>query len=176
MAVIPYCTQSDVEAIWSEWAVEVRLDDDEDGDADAGLIDDIIEMATTKMNKYLFRRYLPSVVAASAWAKWACAYIASYHLAIRRGNIPPAPIQAEYESYKQLLEEIESGKQSLPADDGLSPERFDNFPSVTNYHVDGRHRWAKVRRVDATSTGGPQTPPLKQHNVTGRFGIDGVFP
>lgn len=165
MSLTLYCSEADVEWVWSELGVLRRADDDDDEEAEAGYVSNAIEVATTKVNKYLLKRYTVAAIAASTWAKWATAYIAAYQLGIRRGNSVPQTLADEYERYIEDLKAIESGANSLPADDGLAAEQFDNSPSVTNYTVDGRYARAKIRRVPSTSTGGNQSPGLKQNNL-----------
>lgn len=168
MPLTTYCTEAEVKWIWSEVGVLRRADDDDDDTAEAGVVDKSIEVATTKVNKYLLKRYTVAILSASTWVKWATAYIAAYQLGIRRGNPVPKTLEDEYKSYLDELQAIQDGSQPLVADDGAAQEKHDSVPSVTNYTVDGRFSRAKIRRVPSTSTGGNQSPGLKQYNADDR--------
>ena len=83
MPLTVYCTQDNLEAIWSAFGVSVRADD---GDAHSSTtyVNSAIEKATTDVNLYLFQVYTPAVVAASTWVRWCTAMLACVALARRR--------------------------------------------------------------------------------------------
>lgn len=165
MAVVPYATRTELEHIWSEFGVDVRLDDDDDGVAQSGLVAAVLEEATVKVNYHLLARYSVATLAASAWVKWAAANIAACLLARRRGNPIPEAMQADCDEYLDALKEIKAGSTDLPADAGLASPEFDSMPSVSNLTVDGRYRRRKVRRVASTSTGSPPVGGPQQFNT-----------
>lgn len=168
MSITSYCTSTEVTQILSANGLLRRADDNEDGTEDTLVVAAFIEKASSIMNKYLFKRYTAAVIAASTWAKWCCASIASYLMATRHGNVSPQSLKDERDDYIQMLKDMEAGVESLPADDGVATEAYDNSMSVTNYTIDGRFHRSKVRRVPEISTGGPQLPGLEQHNAVSR--------
>ncbi len=165
MAVTAYCTTTQLTQLWSSFGMTVRLDDNEDGLADSGVADAMIEKATTTVNRYLLQRYTVAVCAASAWVKWATAFIAACDLARRRGNPVPEAMEEECQRYLDALQNILDGKENLITDDGVAPPELDNTPTVSNMTIDGRFRRAKVRRVETTSTGGSQSADRLQSNT-----------
>ncbi len=165
MAVTAYCTTTQLTQLWSQFGMNVRLDDNEDGLADSGVADAVIEKSTTTVNRYLLQRYTVAVCAASAWVKWCTAVIAACDLARRRGNPVPEALADEEQRYLEALANILAGKENLVTDDGVAPPALDNTPTVSNMMIDGRYRRAKVRRIPATSTGGTQSGGRLQNNV-----------
>ncbi|HVX15949.1 MAG TPA: hypothetical protein VHC22_32495 [Pirellulales bacterium] len=162
---ITYCSIAEVQAVWSVFGVAARLDDDLDGAPE--LNQQVpIEQACSLMNRFLFKRYSAATIAASTWAKWCAATLAAVVLARRRGNAVPDDLQKEADDYRDVLKEIRAGREDLIADDGPATPVSDELMAVSNLAIDGRWLRAKVRRVDSTSTGGPQNNNgLKQNNT-----------
>ncbi|MGE3410129.1 MAG: phage protein Gp36 family protein [Pirellulales bacterium] len=165
MAVTPYCTVDDLEAIWSVEGVSFRADDDDEHSSTA-MVNAAIEKATVDVNSYLFQQYTVAVLTQSAWVKWCTAIFACVELARRRGNAPPDSMLAEYNRYFEMLKLIASGGAGLPGDTGLAAPEHDNTPCVTNFRVDSRYR-ANVRRVTQTSTRTQQSPNRRGYDSVG---------
>lgn len=164
MAVTPYCTSTNVERVYSTFGVTSATDDDFDGDSDDDIVDDLIEKATSDVNRYLFPRgYTVAVCAASTWVKWCTAVLACNDICRHRGNPIPLPLAEEAQRYRDALQAILDGNADLTTDDGMAPPSLDNSPTVSNLTVDGRYPRAKIRRVPSTSTGGHQTAGRKEH-------------
>ncbi len=156
MDVQTYCTQSDIEAIWSAAAVARSVDDDQDGSLSAtelGYITQAIERAANKINSYLEMRYSLADLADNAWCRDANAAVAAHLLATRRGNRAPDDIQQLLSGYLADLDAIRDGRLKVPQIE----ESQDAAPTVTNFDTDLHARRSKVRRVEQTSTGSP--PP-----------------
>lgn len=169
MALTVYATQTQVEQIWSQYGVTVRIDDNADGDVvDSGetaTMTAFLGKATTDVNIYLLQRYTVAVCAASTWVSWVTAVFAAVELARRRGEPVPPALQAEYERLLALLEKIAAGLMDLVGDEGLVNPQFDVGATVSNLTVDGRHRRAKIRRIPSTSTTAQQDGTRKQHDA-----------
>lgn len=160
---VTYCSVAEVEAIYSIFGVNVRLDDDQDGYGEVN-IGAIVEQASSLMNRFLLKRYAPAVIATSTWAKWCCATFAAMLLARRRGNEVPESIQADLQDYRETLKAIGEGQEDLMADDGPAAPVYDGTPAVSNLTIDGRFTRQKIRRVPTTSTGGPQNANGRMQN------------
>lgn len=138
--------------IWSEFGMSSRFDGNLDGEKDAHADNQCIEEATVRVNQFLLTRYAVSVLAASAFVKWATAYTACRILGRRFGLSLPDGLSIECDWYIEQLTAIRDGQANLLADSGLATPRHDFRPAVTNHTIDGRYRRSKVRRVEATST------------------------
>jgi len=162
MAVQTYCTQTDVEAIWSAAAVLRSVDDDQDGSASAleqTCVTGAIERAANKMNATLETRYTLSELAGNAWCRDANAAMAAYELATRRGNPAPEQIAQHRDNYLADLEEIRAGRLKVPQ----VSESCETIPTVTNFDTELRASRTKVRRVGQTSTGSSPPGGRKSH-------------
>ena len=152
MSVTPYCTQFELDRIWSEFGVMARTDGNRDGESDAHGVTAVIEEATAKVNSFLLHRYSVATCAASAWVRWATAHIAACILARRFGLPAPEGIVADCDEYLDTLKAIKNGQEQLIADDGLATPLHDSRPAVANFTVDGRFNRSKVRTVRAISS------------------------
>lgn len=158
MALITYCSITDVDAILSSVGEIARLDDDDSGVADAANVTAVIEQATEEVNLYLCRRYEAATLATSAWVKYCTAVVAAWLASRRRGNPPPEILDEEYKRYLEQLKQIQNGQLDVPY---VNPQ-FDMTPATANYTVDSRFDRAKIRKIAATSTGGAQANGRKQ--------------
>ena len=158
-----YCSQTEINAIWSAFGVNARLDDDLDGVADQDIAA-VIEQASSRMNRFLLRRYSAATISAATWAKWCCAVFAAAILARRRGNDIPQSLVDEVQEYNETLKAIGQGTEDLMADDGPANPISDETPAYSNLTIDGRFTRSKVRRVPSSSSGGPQQNNGRQQN------------
>lgn len=156
--MVVYCTESDIDSILSTDGVDARIDDLGDGSTNSTNIAAAIEQASEKVNFYLSRRYVTAYLTQSAWVKWATATIAAWIIARRRGNPVMGSLEEDYTKYVEQLEQINRGEYDVP---NVAP-RFDVTPAVSNYTVDGRFDRTKIRKIQPTSTGGPQQPGRKE--------------
>jgi phage gp36-like protein len=151
---LTYSTRADVETIASPTAVIRWVDDDADGTLSAsevGYIDRAIERAANRMNASLEMRYRLADLEGNTWCRDANSLLAAYLLATRRGNPAPDHLQEQYELLLADLQEIRDGRLVVPQ----AGESVETIPTVSNFTVDPARAQAKVRRVEATSTGSP---------------------
>lgn len=164
-----YATETDLDNILSPFGVQVRTDDTDSGSTDESIISAVLTQASSDINFYLFQRYPLSTLAPGGtplvWVEMACSFIAAKYLCMRRGNPVPEQVEEKYQQVIEALRDIEAGKRQLPADSGLANPQFDDTPAISNYTYSEWYMRTKVRRVPATSTGGPQTPNRKQYNA-----------
>lgn len=176
MAVTPYCSNTEVAQIWSQYGVDARIDDNDDDDVldapEVGTGDAMIERATVDINIYLLQRYSVAVCAASSWVKWVAALFACVYLAERRGNSVPKAMQTDYERYLEMLKAIAAGEMALIADDGPAAPAFDSTPIVSNLTIDRRMHRSKIRRTDDNSTQATPSSPRKQKRAFGHYPYD----
>lgn len=158
MSLTLYCSESDIDAILSAAGTDARIDDFDDGTTNDTNSAAAIEQATEKVNFYLSRRYSPAYLVQSAWVKWATATIAAWIISRRRGNPVMGSLEEDYTKYIEQLEQIQRGEYDVP---NIAP-RFDVTPAGANYTVDGRFDRSKIRKIQPTSTGGPQQPGRKE--------------
>ncbi len=164
MAVATYCTSEEVAFLWSEYGVELRIDD-RDALSSTQRMEQALEKASADVNSYLLENYPLASLQNNAWVKWATAHCCAVDLARRRGESPPDGLFAEYQRYMDFLKEIRAGGRALISDAGLAAPRFDNLPFVTNLRVDSRFT-QKVRRIVPTSTQMPQAPSRRGFDST----------
>ena len=161
------CTSTDVADWWSVEGVDARLEDDLSGsvESDESLqLTRLIERASAIVAAKLSQRYLQASYAGTnpptntpPLVMHFAAVIAAYYLGCRR-NLPHSEaLLKEYERVLEMMNEIGSGLLSIPE----VAESFDTTPFLTNFHLDGRYRSSKFRKVDATSVGGRPAPPIK---------------
>lgn len=171
MAVTPLCQQADVEAKLSEFGLMARLDDDRDGAIDPAaspgptLADSVIENASAEVGQYLLIRYAAATLTASAWVKWVTATFAAKLACLRRGNPCPESLLDQVKEYVEQLKLIRDNRQALVTDTGQAPPRFNDQPTVSNLHIDGRFRRQKVRVVPQTSTGPQPQGPIERNET-----------
>lgn len=163
-SVTLYCSEADVDFVWSSFGVDVRADDDANGIADDGVVNLAIQRASLLVNRYVLHRYTVAACQASTWLRWATAYIAAEVLGKRRGNSIPESLASEVAEYFQELERIKTGQDHLMGDSGPSTPRYDSRPIVSNMTVDPRYARNKVRRVPSTSTGPGNTQDTKRND------------
>jgi phage gp36-like protein len=164
MSVTPYCTQSDVETILSSQGVTARVDDDDNGANDTGIVTACIEQASVTLNRYLLSRYDVATVSACSWAKWACAYCAAVYVMARRGLPVAESIQAEWKEFTETLESIRKGAQEMIGDTGPAAPRNTLGPRVSNLVIDGRYKRQKIRVTPSNSVDG-SVSSAQQHNI-----------
>ena len=88
---MPYCSQTDLEKKLSQTGADLRLDDDPTA------IDEVLEEADSTIEEAVYYLYSAASLATNNWVRDRARDIAMYLLCTRRGNLPPAPVQAAYE-------------------------------------------------------------------------------
>ena len=146
-----YTSQTEMESIFGELGVQLRLDDDEDNifsTPETDRINDIITEATDICNQWLEHYYDPTELETSRWVHRRASWIACHLLARRLGN--PDQFSSEHAQAIEDFKMIFKGKHFIPR---LTP--YTNFqPSVSNQTVDYRYFRSKLRTDVDTSRGG----------------------
>ena len=161
-----FCSQVDVDYIWSSQGVDWRVDDDETGsieaDEEATWMTRAIEQGANEIVSLLSRKYLMEPLVGNKFLRDANAALAACWLARRRGNAVPGSIQMECDYYREWLK-VYAGYGSLEL--GLPPltlpgavPMFSAQPLVVSYAYDKWQQKAKVRRIEETSTPRPAAP------------------
>jgi hypothetical protein len=135
MATQTYCVRRDVVSILGEAGLLACIDDNANGQADPDeivFITDAINRSASEMNHSLGKQYSPlSSLAGNEWCKWCNAYIAAFYLQSRRGNAPVGSVMESTITYRQQLEAIQWGRDSVPE---ASPTH-NHSPAVTNFNI-----------------------------------------
>ena len=179
---ISLCTQADVEDIWSATGVAGRYDDDLSGGVIAAgeilVLNRFIMRASSYVSGRLKDRYKivdfqgsnPPVDTPIS-VNWYASIIAAFYSAIRRGIACPQGLADLYKMTLDDLEKIHGGSLSLAEVN----ESFDTLPFVTNLHVDGNYRSAKLRKIQQISTTSEPTPNSGRKSYPERFPTGGYF-
>ncbi|MHA1663251.1 MAG: phage protein Gp36 family protein [Candidatus Thorarchaeota archaeon] len=134
-----HVTQDEMEEIYSETGLMLRMDDVDPDDFTITL-DNIRLDATETINSYLFNKYDESDLTSSRWVRRRTAFIACYFLSIRRGN--PAQFLTQYEDARADLEDVMNGKLFIPGvatNENYAPV-MSNFAMIERYRMPMRVR------------------------------------
>lgn len=141
-----FSTKTEIEQLFSQVGVTLRLDDTADADASTDVVAQIIDDATGIMLTYLWDQYEVATLAASAWVRTRATYISAYLLSMRRGN------DAQFvDRYSRILEELQliyNRQLKIPMMNVLTTTQ----PTLANYMIDNRSFGPAVR-VTADSVG-----------------------
>lgn len=145
-----YTSVAEIRRIYSTDAVNLRLDDDDDGYVSPtdDVYTDLVYEATDMVNLYCEQWYDPSDMAENSWVRRQATWIACYLLSQRRGN--PSQYGKRYEEIVGLLEKVQAGQLQIPR----LPHRADFTPAVSNFRVDDRFQVRKTRVQPTISSGG----------------------
>ena len=143
-----YTSRTEIARLFSETAVQLREDDDDDGTAESGVIQDCVDEATDTINLYCFDWYEAAAMSENLTVRRWATLIGCYLLSQRRGN--PAQFKDRYEELIARLERIQTGELHVPR---LATKK-DFTPGVSNYSINDRFRIKKVRVEQQISTGG----------------------
>jgi len=157
-----YCTSAEVASILSQFAIDVRTDDEHDEDYlaadDLARQEEALERGSAWIDMFLQARYDAATLVGNRWVKWATAHLVACELERRRGNGVAASLAAATETYVAMLEAIAKGARHLAGPGGPEPERGDAMPGWSNVTPDLRYLWSSIRRVDQTSAKTPLPP------------------
>jgi phage gp36-like protein len=160
MPLTTYCTEAQMQRLFSGDGVTAFSDHNADGVADTSVVDDCIEQATEEINAYAMQRYSDTALSGSNLVTRWCTVLAVYFLCERRGNSPPASLQSEFERIMAKLQQIPSGIFKLP---GVAT-RSDFRPGFSNVTVDRRYQYSKVRVIQTASDNVPTVLPQKTNS------------
>ena len=150
-----YTSRTEMARLYSEVAVQLREDDDDDGVAESGVIQDCIDEATDMINIYCLDWHEAADMADNLTVRRWATLIACWLLSQRRGN--PEQFAGRYEQIVALLEKCLTGHYHIPR---LATKK-DFTPGVSQYVVDDRFKIRKLRVTEQISTGGGT--PEKRH-------------
>lgn len=137
-----YCTEADIQRLFSAAGVLAFSDHDQDGVADTGVVDDCINHASQEIDLYCRRRYDAAGLASSPLITRWTTVLATAYLCERRGNPVPESLAKEAARIlEELLPKVASGELSLP---GIAFAQ-DLRPMHSNLTVDRRYRYSQVR-------------------------------
>lgn len=142
-----FTSQQEIERLWSSMGAELLADDDQDGNAEDGVWDDIIYEATETVSMYCQKRYLGAALASSPWVHRAATVLGAYFLSSRRGL--PERYEDRYQRVMSLLEEVLNGRLRIP-NLALSSQQT---PALSTYVVDDRFSQKNIRTVPGNSVG-----------------------
>jgi hypothetical protein len=166
MPVQTYCSQSDIESLIGVEGVVASVDDSENGanaSPETTYITDAIERGAVEINGLIIYQYRLADVASNAWLKWANAWLAAYHLRMRRGNEPEPGIAAEVQEIRRILNEIRWGRFQLS---GQLPS-FNVRPTVSTLTPE-LWRTDNPIRVDVDESVGGTPPDGIKRNTSGQ--------
>ena len=151
-----YCTQADIDRLFSAAGRLAFSDHDEDDVSDPGVVDDCIDQASQEIELYCFGRYDAAGLSSSTLVTRWCTVLAVHYLCERRGNPVPETVLIERDRLLGdggLLFKIQAGRMQLPG----VPLRTDLRPAWSNLKVDRRYPTSKVRVRRQNSSDVPTT-------------------
>src|SRR5690348_6895702 len=101
-----YTSEAAIVRLFSAQGVDSFADHDQDGERDAGVVNDCINRATAEIDRYLIKWHSAAVLAASTLVQeWACV-LATVFLCRRRGNPVPDSLAEDYAEIVANLKEL----------------------------------------------------------------------
>ena len=159
MAMASLVSDGQLERFFSAYGLVVFSDHDDDGTSDTDVIADCKTYATAYFVGALADRYTYAQLASAAITFELVAVITLRELCLRRGNAPPASLEARYKEIvneKGLIDRIRSGAVPLVDSSGERvPVKVKNAIQHANLQVDRRYSESQVRVVDTTSNMSP---------------------
>lgn len=138
-----YTSQPEIDSIFSELGVNLRLEDKYSNKGPALYLEDVIDEATDTINQYCEWRYYPEDMAKNRWVRRRASWLAAYMLAQRRGN--PKQFSTRHKQIIAELENINDAKLQIPR----LPLRVYFVPEYANLVVDDRSRGSLPGGPDA---------------------------
>ncbi len=119
---MPYVLRADIEAKIPPTSMIEALDDDADGEEDAGLYDKISAGIDSEIDGYLSQRYPLPLASEPAFLRAGACSLMCETLFQRRGTAPDAnPFTAAAAKFRTMLAAIAAGKQPLEV--GIAPAK-----------------------------------------------------
>ena len=168
-----YCSESDIQTLFSTDGETGRVDDDAAGvisPTGEAYVQQFINWATAEVNGYLLKQYTPADLATDWQVNYWTTVIVCYRLACRRANPPPGSITDLYKEVQANLRDARDGRLTL--DLGL---RFSHFPAWSNVRVELMNRLHKVvveRPISDTGGGTSATQPAAARDITADYLFD----
>lgn len=155
-----YTNRTRLEAYWSQYGVDVRLDDGANGEvsaAEEARLDVIIAQASAFVGSWLSRRYAvedigganPPTTTPESVA-FMTSVVVCYYLGRRRDNPVSEALAEDYRMVLDWLKSIADGQGGLID----LVESTNGLPFMSNLTINGAYPRSTVRVVTATSVGG----------------------
>lgn len=158
-------TDAQLERYFGVYGIASFSDHNDDGIEDSLVRDDCKTYATAFLVGALSQRFEYAKLTLSPLIPEICAVITLRELCLRRGNAPPASLEARYQEIVAdhgMLDKIMSGKLPLVDSNGDRIAQRTGFaPTHANLHVDRRYIETKIRVIDSSSN--MQPTPLKRN-------------
>lgn len=133
-----YCTQAQIETTIPPQHLNDALDDDRDGTADSGILDNIIEKASQQVDALLSGRYEVPFATPPTAVKEAAFIFACELIYDRRQILDKNPFKDRADKWRERLEKIGAG--DLPLDAATEPAFTPGAAITENVSVDGSMR------------------------------------
>lgn len=168
MASTPFATDVLLTRYMSQYGITSFSDHDQDGTADASVLDDCKTYGHGFLLGKLIQRYSVTALGNALIIPEIECVIVLRELCLRRGNPVPASLEARYQEIVEkdgTLDQINSGKLALvDANGNKIPGINGNLPSVSNMQIDRRFPHSVARIVRQTSFPVPVSPTLPVKN------------
>lgn len=152
-------SQAEMERRMSALGIERWSDHEGVSVADANIVNDCINWATTELELTVGQKYSREAMAGHELVRHWATILACYFLTTVRGMDPPASLLRQYEMILEQMERVASGERAIVD----LAQREDFRPTVSNRQIDRRWRRRTVR-VQTESSGGP-TSKLSQRKT-----------
>lgn len=156
-----FCSSSDIDRKLSAAGVAAFADNDGNGSADAGVVQDCIDQATGEISDLASQWYTVAALASNTTVNRWATIMACVFLCETRGNDVPESLLAEFQRITAyptgLLWLLSLGKYKLSG----VPLRADMRPAMSNVQIDRRYTHSKTRVTRYNSTDSPTV--LSQH-------------
>lgn len=167
MATTTYCVRADIEAIISAHAIDMAVDDDQDGrvrTAEEAFVTRAIVRAAGIINARIQKRYTLSDLSSNDWVRDANAVIAAQLTMRRRGNGSPPSLDQEVDLYMEDLESILADRLDIPEQNAS----LDYTMTVSNFVPQRGQGIAKIR-VDRQESTGDDPHSTRKRFIAGRI-------
>lgn len=166
-----YTSSEEIVALASQFAVNTRLDDNDDVAVQATelvrLTTNIVNYATSEINLFVGERYTMAALAESWFIHHAATVRGAVFLCQRRFNSVPESLEDEWVRIERLLQRIHDHKLSL-AD---IPELESDQPIMSNVTIDDRYRVRRIR-VQRPISDNRQSPYPQRNHWPSEFTVE----
>ena len=159
MAMTAFCTDLQLERYMSSYGVISYSDNNQDGATDTLVVDDCKTYGMQFLVGILAQRYTYALLTTAPMMAELAAIIILRELCLRRGNAPPASLEARYHEITDkdaLLDQIAKGRVQLVDTNGdLIRMNTSNLPSHSNLMIDRRFSERQQRVISGSSNTTP---------------------
>lgn len=139
MSTHTYTSAAEMERLFSDIALDERIDLTGVGASEDTVLNDMINDATSTIDAYIAKYYAPASVTNNQWVRRRATVFACHYLSQRRGN--PALFTQWFDRILGELEKVAEGKLLIPG----AASYGDGIPAVTNYYMDSSFGGQKAR-------------------------------